>query len=179
MRFHPKQQGWGWCFKFAGVLVAAALAAHEARAKGPPATEPEPDFVIETVAQEPTWGDYFIVGAVVDSGIYNQKNWITDENGVKWIRHRFFRRGFEETNYFEAILPAAPERRVEYVVVLTAGPDGYSDGENLYFGDWAIAIVTGRIVNLSMRIPTNWYNTKFKTAHFRVPEFTLNGFLAP
>jgi len=159
------------------VVASVVYAAGTAMAQSP---EAEADFVIETTPIVDTAGEYLISGAILDTGVYAHNSpWYVDEDGVAWVRHRFFRRGFEDSNYFEVYLPAQPERGVEYVTLLTAGPNGYSDEIGTYFGNFAVVNVTGRMVNVSVKVSTGWGKKQFKTLHMRAAEYTISGYFVP
>jgi hypothetical protein len=161
-------------------LVITPFVTSKSYSKGPEPSEPEADFIIETTPIEDTVGEYIISGDILDAGVYSHNSpWYVDDDGVSWVRHRFFRRGFEDSNYFEAYLPARPERGVEYVTLLTAGPNGYSDDIGIYFGDFAVATVTGKMVNVSVKVSKGWDHKQFKTAHIWAPEYTIDGYFLP
>ena len=161
------------------IVVVAALtcAVGTGMAQSP---EPEADFVIETTPIVDTAGEYLISGEILDAGVYvHNSPWYIDDDGIAWVRHRFFRQGFEDSNYFEGDLPVRPERGLEYVTVLTAGPDGYSDEIGTYFGDFAVVNVTGKAVNVSVKVSKGWGNKQFKTLHIQAAEYTMSGYFVP
>jgi hypothetical protein len=168
-----------WCIPFASLLVAMVLAAPNAEAKGPPASEPEPDFVIETVEyidyNTRLWDSS---GTIVDIGSFDAVEVWTDGDGIQWARYRFDPNGPAELGYFEIVLPTWPDHRVEYPIVFTAGPDGYLNGKVLDEGEWAVGTATGRI---RQRKELVWYlyDQKWGWAHFQTIEWTLNGYFLP
>jgi len=122
---------------FCGLFVLAALVGSPGFSKGPP---PDPDFMIDL-----RHSILYTDATVEPVSIERVQEWVDDVGDV-WIRLHFHNT-FDETYYFEVVLPKYPKGGEKYVFDLTAGPDGFVFDGILYDGLWAVAGGEGRTKN--------------------------------